>query len=181
MASYYYLMAQLPSIMPHTDPPLSYTQFKELALRFLTEKDAAVLETLTLVPPRRPVYTASALVNEWYAFEQELRFTLEQMRASKLKREERIASGETPASAFDIGSIVRTVSNIDDPLAAERYLLNARLAAADQLRKLHFFDSEAVFGYGIVLLLSERASKFKMETGRAEYHSIYTQILGETI
>ena len=52
MASYYYLMAQLPSIMPHTDPPLSYAQFKELALRFLTEKDAAVLESLTLVPPR---------------------------------------------------------------------------------------------------------------------------------
>jgi len=34
---------------------------------------------------------------------------------------------------------------------------------------------------GIVLLLSERASKFKMETGRTEYHSIYTQILGEKI
>ena len=70
MASYYYLMAQLPSIMPHTDPPLSYAQFKELALRFLTEKDAAVLESLTLVPPREAVHTASAVVNEWYAFEQ---------------------------------------------------------------------------------------------------------------
>ena len=181
MASYYYLMAQLPSIMPHTDPPLSYAQFKELALRFLTEKDAAVLETLTLVPPREAVHTTSTVVNEWYAFEQELRFALEQMRASKLKREERISPAETPASAFDIGAIVRGVSNIDDPLAVERYLLNARLAAADQLRKLHFYDSEAVFGYGIVLLLSERASKFKMETGRTEYHSIYTQILGETI
>ena len=97
MASYYYLMAQLPSIMPHTDPPLSYAQFKELALRFLTEKDAAVLESLTLVPPREAVHTASAVVNEWYAFEQELRFALEQIRAAKLKRDERIAPAETPA------------------------------------------------------------------------------------
>jgi len=171
-------MAQLPSIMPQTDPPIPYAQFKELALRFLTEKDAAVLERITLVPPREPVHTGSVLVDEWYAFEQELRFALEHMRASRLKRETR-AAAEIPASAFDIGAIVRGLSTIDDPLLAERYLLRARLTAAEQLRKLHFFDSEAVFGYGIVLLLSERASKFKMETGRTEYHSLYTQILGE--
>lgn len=181
MASYYYLMAQLPAIIAHADPPLSYAQFKELALRFLTEKDAQALEALTLVPSREPVRTTSAVVNEWCAFEQALRFALEKMRAARLKRDDRIAAAQTPASAFDVEAIVRAVSNIDDPLAAERYLLNARLTAAYQLGNLHFFDSEAVFGYGIVLLLSERASKFKMETGRSEYHSIYTQILGETI
>lgn len=181
MASYYYLMAQLPSIMPNTDPPLEYARFKEIALRFLTAKDAAVLEQITLAPPRTAVRTSSVLVNEWCVFERELRSALEQMRAAKLKREVQQPLSDAPASAFDIGAIVRAVSNIDDPLAAERYLLNARLTAAEQLRKLHYFDSEAVFGYGIVLLLSERASKFKMETGRTEYHSIYTQILGEKI
>ena len=181
MASYYYLMAQLPSIMPQTDPPITYAHFKELALRFLNEKDAAVLDKMALVPPRECVCTTSSLVNEWYAFEQELRFALEQMRAAKLKREAHVPASGIPASAFDVGAIVRGLSNIEDPLAAERYLLNARLTAADQLRKLHFFDSEAVFGYGIILLLSERASKFEIETGRTEYHSIYTQILGEKI
>ena len=52
MASYYYLMAQLPSILPHTDPPLSYSQFKELALRFLDQKDANMLEKLALTPKK---------------------------------------------------------------------------------------------------------------------------------
>ncbi len=181
MASYYYLMAQLPSIMPHTDPPLTYAQFKELALRFLNEKDAAVLELLDKAPSRTPVRTGSTLVTEWLAFEQELRSALERQRASKLKWEVSSTVQDTIPSVFDVGAIVRGVLNIEDPLAAEQYLLHARLTAAEQLRKLHFFDSEAVFGYGIVLLLSERASKFKMETGREEYHSIYTQILGEKI
>ena len=181
MASYYYLMAQLPSIMPQADPPMSFAHFKELALRFLNEKDAAVLEQITLVPPREAVHTSSPLVNEWIAFEQELRFSLEQMRAARLRREVRAPASGIPTSAFDVGAIVRGLANIDDPLEAERYLLKARLTAAEQLCKLHFYDREAVFGYGIVLLLSERASKFEMETGRAEYHIIYTQILGEKI
>lgn len=177
MASYYYLMAQLPSIMPNADPPLTYAQFQELALRFLNDKDAEILQYVTLDPPREPVQTASALVTAWCSFERELRLALEQMRASKLKWEAPPAA--SASSVFDVGAIVRGVSAIDDPLAAEQFLMTARLTAAEQLRRLHYFDSDAVFGYGIVLLLSERASKFKVETGREEYHSIYTQILGE--
>lgn len=180
MASYYYLMAQLPSILPHTDPPLSYSQFKELALRFLDQKDASMLEQLALTPRKEAVSMRSALLTQWYGFEHALRLALEKMRAAKLKQEG--ASKEAGvSSSFDVGSIVRAVSAIEDPLAAEQFLLQARLSVVEDLRRLHHFDSDAVFGYGLALLLSERASKFKMESGRKEYHSIYTQILGEKI
>ncbi|MGP1576828.1 MAG: hypothetical protein ACTTH7_04970 [Treponema sp.] len=179
MASYYYLMSQLPSIMPHADPPLTYTQFKEIARRFLTDKDAADLEYITLHPMREPVKAHSNLVTAWCRFDRELRLALEQMRAAKLKWDVPSDVSGEQSSVFDVGAIIRGVSTIDDPLAAEQFLLNARLAAAEQLRRLHYFDSDAVFGYGIVLLLSERASKFKVETGREAYHSVYTQILGE--
>lgn len=52
MASYYYLTAQLPSIFPNLQPPMSFNAFKELALRSLSKKDAQILENLSLEPPR---------------------------------------------------------------------------------------------------------------------------------
>lgn len=180
MASYYYLMAQLPAVLPNADPPISYAQFKELALRFLKPADAEMLELLSLPPSREVISVRSRFVTAWLAFERSLRTALEQMRAAKLKQEVPAVT-EGGYSAFDIAAIIRTVSAIDDPLAAEQVLLKARIRAAEELRKLHFFDSDAVFGYGIVLLLTERAAKFKMEAGREEYHSVYTQILGEKI
>ena len=58
-------------------------------------------------------------------------------------------------------------------------LLKLRLQWLEELRGNHFFDSDAVFIYGITLLLRERGDRFTVEAGQDAYESIYTQILGE--
>ncbi|AGT43999.1 DUF2764 family protein [Treponema pedis] len=181
MASYYYLTAQLPSIQASSQAPMSFKAFKELALRFLTEKDAAILNKLSLEPPRSEEKTGSAFLDNWYGFERSLRLALEQARALKLKWESSISYEErlTLSGAFSPMQSARAAVAMQNPLEAENFLDNVRFQAADTVRGSDGFSSDAVFSYAIKLLLRERASKFDMERGREEYSHLYHEILGE--
>ncbi|UTC82317.1 DUF2764 domain-containing protein [Treponema denticola] len=181
MASYYYLTAQLPSIFPNLQPPMSFKAFKELALRSLSKKDAQILENLSLEPPREEKSTGSAYLDKWYEFERSLRIALEQVRSAKLKWEAPISYDERVllSSAFTPVQIARTAASIQNPLEAETFLDNARFQAADTVRGSENFSSDGIFAYAVKLLLRERASKFEMEKGKEEYSSIYNTILDE--
>lgn len=181
MASYYYLMAQLPAIYESSQPYISFKSFKELASRFLTEKDAAVLRKLSLEPPRSEEKTGSAFLDSWYGFERSLRLALEQQRSSKLKWETPISYTEriTLTEAFSVIQIARIAIAMNNPLEAEVFLDNARFQAADTIKGNEAFSSDAVFSYAIKLLLRERAAHFNMERGREEYTHIYNEILAE--
>ncbi|UTC68265.1 MULTISPECIES: DUF2764 domain-containing protein [unclassified Treponema] len=181
MASYYYLTAQLPSIFPNIQPPMSFKAFKELALRSLSKKDAQILETLSLEPPREEESTGSAYLDKWYEFERSLRLALEQVRSAKLKWEVPVSYDERIllSSAFTPVQIARAAAAIQNPLEAETFLDNARFQAADTVRGSEVFSSDGVFSYAVKLLLRERASKFETEKGREEYSSIYNSILDE--
>lgn len=181
MASYYYLMAQLPTINESSQPHIRFKSFKELALRFLTEKDAAILCKLSLEPPRSEEKTGSTFLDSWYGFERSLRLALEQQRSLKLKWESRISYTErlTLAEAFSIMQIARTAIAMKNPLEAEVFLDNARFQAADTVKSADIFSSDSVFSYAIKLLLRERAAQFNMERGREEYAHVYNEILAE--
>lgn len=181
MASYYYLTAQLPSIFPNLQPPMSFKAFKELALRSLSKKDAQILENLSLEPPREDTCTGSAYLDKWYEFERSLRIALEQVRSAKLKWEVPISYDERIllSSAFTPVQIARTAAAIQNPLEAENFLDNARFQAADTVRGAEAFSSDGVFSYAVKLLLRERASKFEAAKGKEEYYSIYNTILDE--
>ena len=62
-------------------------QFLEVCSRFVTEKEKAVLEKLSLVPDRILSKTGSAFLDTWYEKERNLRFALAQIRAQKMKKE----------------------------------------------------------------------------------------------
>lgn len=181
MASYYYLMAQLPTMNESSQPNISFKSFKELALRFLTEKDAAILRTLSLEPPRSEEKTGSIFLDGWYRFERSLRLALEQQRSSKLKWESPISYTERLmlAEAFLPVQIARTAIAMKNPLEAEVFLDSARFQAADTVKGADVFSSDSVFSYAIKLLLRERASQFNMQRGREEYAHIYNEILAE--
>ena len=181
MASYYYLMAQLPSLYGFSQAPLGFKTFKELAVRFLTAKDAAVLNKLSLEPPRTEEKTGSAFLDAWYDFERALRLALEQARSSKLKWETAISYEERIiiSGAFSAMQLARTAVAMQNPLEAEKFLDSARFQAADTIKGSDAFSSEAVFSYAVKLLLCERASKFNAERGREEYSRVYTEILAE--
>lgn len=181
MSSYYYLMAQLPGLLSHAPLSISYESFKEIANRFLTAKDAQILSQLSLEPPRETQSTGSKLVDSWFVFERALRLVLERIRASKSKRESHWSQEEEELLLYypDIQQIGKTASGFENPLEAERYINQVRWACLERLRGNHYFDSDAVFAYGLMLLLHERSDTFTAEAGLASYTTIYNHILGE--
>lgn len=181
MSSYYYLMAQLPGILANIPLPISYKTFRETAERFLSSGDMQILEQLSLEPPRSPVKSGSPLLDKFYIRERALRLSLERIRASHLKRGTDNSPDEDGLinRAFETIQIARTAASFENPLEAELYLIHSQSNFVEQLRANHFFDSDAVFAYGLMLLLHERSDLFTADAGRASYTTIYNQILGE--
>lgn len=179
VGSQYYLVAQLPDVSSAGDKqalPITEEYFRDLCSRFLDEKSLAVLNGLTLVPPREEVSTGSAFVDAWYEKERALRLALAQVRALNLQKESEQLNG---ACTADILQVARTAVGMDSPLAAEQYLYQYRLGVINQLAPLDMFSTDAVFAYALRLMLAQRVRLFNEDTGMASYHTIYERILGE--
>lgn len=181
MSSYYYLMSQLPGLVPGSRAPISYASFLELGSRFLSQRDVRLLKSLSLDPPRVPFSSGSSVVDGFYAQERALRISLERLRASRLKRDMATdpADDEVINASPESVRFARAIMDIEDPLEAERHIDRVRMAAIDRLRLGHYFDSEAVFAYALALLVLERDGHFVADEGRSSYTAIYTRILGE--
>lgn len=181
MGSYYYLMAQVPGILPGAPASLSSESFRELAGRFLSSADRKTLASLSLEPPRGDTPVRSRFLGEWYARERALRLALSRARASRLRREASLSMDEDESvrRSRDAASVAKAAVAYDNPLSAERYLDSVRSAWVDELSIGHYFDSDAVFAYAVRLLLRERTDRFTAEAGREAYSAIYNQILGE--
>ena len=175
--AYYYLVSQLPNISSSESKaalPLTGTEFVELASRFITEDEKAVLQGLSLIPPMENISTGSAFLDVWYEKERNLRCALAQIRAQKMKKD---SIPLPPGCTADIISAARTAVGMDSPLSAEQFLFEYRLRLLDDLRPLDGFSIDAVYAYGIKLLLVERMKKFEVENGKTSYHEIYDTIL----
>lgn len=179
MAAYYFLVSQLPSlgnIGEKAAMPLSESSFIELCSRYMSEKEKSVLKTLSLVPPREDIDTGSSFLNTWYQKERDLRLALAQIRAQKMKKDSFILPGSCTA---DIQQAARTAVGMDSPLSAEQFLYDYRLKLLDELTPIDGFSTDAVYAYGIRLMLVSRMKKFDGEKGVAAYHQIYNSILGQ--
>lgn len=178
--AYYYLMSQLPSISATTQQvPMNFSEFKELALRFLSKKDAKVLEQLSLEPPREDKTTGSKFLDKWYDYERALRLSLELVRAAKMNRPSSVSAEERSIlnRNADSAQIAKNAFGMENPLDAEILLDTARFQKADTVAPSKGFSSDAVFAYGLKLLLRERSTKFQMEKGREAYAETYNTIL----
>jgi len=175
--AYYYLVSQLPNISSaegKTALPLNGDSFRELAGRFISEDEKVILNGLSLVPPRELESTGSAFLDTWYEKERNLRYALAQIRAQKMKKDGfTLPSGCTA----DIVGVARTAVGMDSPLSAEQFLYDYRLRLIDELRPMDAFSIDAVYAYGIRLMLIERMRKFEVENGKTSYHKIYDEIL----
>ncbi len=180
MEHLYYLVAQLPAFSVSDDNfaklPISTEYFKDLCLRFMSEKDCENIKNLSLEPPRSEQCTGSVFLDAWYKNERNLRFALAQIRALKIKKELK----DIPSiSDGDVIQIARTAAGMDSPLSAEQFLNQYRLGVLDKIAPLDQFSSDAVYNYGLRLMLTERMKKFNRDEGLASYHKIYEEILGE--
>ena len=186
MASYYYLMAQLPTLSESAAPAISYKDFFSLAERFLSAGDMKTLSSLSLVPSKNEEKgTGSAVVDGWNGHERALRFSLARARAAKLKRDGQAAGSrldaafvaEAISANYNAVAAAKVAAEMESPLEAELYLDKVRFSLARDLGTGHYYDAEAVFAYALMLLIRERTSAFSAEAGRAEYMRIYNSIL----
>lgn len=175
--AYYYLVSQLPNISASegkANLPLTSEGFVELCSRFVSEKEKVILQNLSLVPAKELTSTGSKFLDTWYEKERYLRFALAQIRAQKMKKD----SYSLPAGCTaDIVTAARTAVGMDSPLSAEQYLYEYRLRLIDDIYPMDNFSIDAVYAYGLKLMLIERMRKFQVENGKTSYHKIYDTIL----
>ena len=180
MEHLYYLVAQLPAFSVNDDNfsklPISVEYFKDLCLRFMSEKDCENIKNLSLEPSRSEQSTGSVFPDAWYKNERNLRFALAQIRALKMKKDLKDIS---VVSDGDVIQTARTAAGMDSPLSAEQFLNQYRLSVLDKIAPLDQFSVDAVYNYGLRLMLTERMKKFNRDEGLASYHKIYEEILGE--
>jgi len=176
----YYLVAQLPAFNVNGEAnvklPITTEYFKDLCMRFMNARDSQVAQNLSLEPPRERVATGSAFLDEWYEKERNLRFALAQVRAQKMKKDANVVPITTDGEVIQAA---RTATGMDSPLSAEQFLNEYRLGVLDKISPLDMFSVDAVYSYGLKLMLTERMKKFNRDEGLASYHKIYDEILGE--
>lgn len=180
MKHLYYLVSQLPSFSSSADSnnklPITTEYFKDLCQRFMSPEDAETASKLSLEPPRVKESTGSVFLDTWYQQERKLRFALAQLRALKMKKDAKDIPATTEA---EIVQAARTATGMDSPLSAEQYLNEYRLSVLDKIAPLDNFSVDAVFNYGLRLMLCERMHKFNKDEGLTSYRKIYDEILGE--
>jgi hypothetical protein len=185
VGAYYYLVSQLPGLVYGQEPPMSSARFRDLARAQLSAEDASLLSLLSLDPQPgsgagRPSYaetgapTGSGFIDRWRDWERALRLNLARLRALKIKREGALDPPLVPA---DAASGAQQALAAENPLEAEALLDRARWNAIEQFQGIPPFTRNAVYAYLLKLLILERRASFKVETGFAEYKSLYASIL----
>jgi hypothetical protein len=186
VGAYYYLVAQLPSLVYGQEPPMSSTHFRDLARTQLSAEDAALLVNLGLDPQpagRSPSYAEEGgpsgcdFIDRWREWERSLRLNLARLRAARLKREGG-APVDPPVIPADAASAAQqALAALDNPLEAEILLDRSRWSAIERLQGIAVFSRDTVYAYLLKLLILERRASFKAETGFAAYKSLYASIL----
>ncbi|MDR0669082.1 MAG: DUF2764 domain-containing protein [Treponema sp.] len=180
MGAYYYLVAQLPSLVYGQEPPMSSVHFLDLARTQLSAEDAALLSLLeprTGAGPRAEGPSGSGFIDTWRVWERALRLNLARLRASRLKRDG-AAPVDPPADPADAAAVAHgALAAAENPLEAEIFLDRARWNAIERFQGIPAFSRDAVYAYLLKLLILERRASFKAETGFAEYKSLYASIL----
>jgi len=187
VASYYYLMAQLPYLIYEQKPPMSSAGFKALAFTQLSEEDAALMQYLSLDPDPEgktvPSYaelcpsTGCEFIDSWREWERSLRLNIAKDRAVKLKRDN-LSALEPPFYPVEaVAAALKSVNTEISPLEGEFIIDKARWNAIESLAGNDYFNRNSVYAYFLKLVLIERRLSFNTERGFSEYKSLYASII----
>ena len=174
MRSYYYFIAQLPSLIYEQKPPMSSAHFKELAADLLEDGDFKVLDYLSF----NDVFSEKGncdFVKNWKNWERALKLNLAKERAIKLKKDVQV----TDIPFFPQEAAITAVKAVDEksPLDGEVMLDKARWTAIDSIAGSDYYSVNNIYAYYLKLLLLERRQSFNTEKGFAEYKTLYAEIL----
>lgn len=173
----YYLISQLPSldgIGENSPVPITEEQFFDLCKRFLNKKAFRKIESLTISPSIEYERSDSDLIEAWNNGERNLRIVLGKTRADRMHKDFDFQKKELPIELFKVAN---TAVGIDNPLEAEKFLLQYRLSFLETLRPMDNFSEEFLFYYAIKLKLIMRIRSFDTLLGESTYKNIYGSIL----
>ena len=173
----YYLISQLPSldgISENATVPITENQFEELCERLLGKKTQRILKEITLLPPKKPKSSGSALIDAWNEKERNLRLALCKVRSEKMSK---IFASENESFSDEYIKVSKAALEMENPMEAEKYLNNYRLQILETLRPIDNFSEEYIYYYGIKLKLIQRIRQFDTVAGEEAYKSIYNSIL----
>lgn len=173
MDAYYYLMAQLPALVPGRAPLMGSTQFLELCEQLLPPKEYALFSSLSLIPQAGDTHPVS-LTRAWYRYEISLRTQLAVLRAQRLSRPVPVVEGDTDLRSQ---ADARSAMALESPLEAELFLIDRRVAFLDELQGSSWFDCGSAAAYLLKTMLLERRALFREEEGFSEYKRIYAAIM----
>lgn len=192
MASYYYLMAQLPYLSYEQRPSMPSSAFKTMAEAFMSKGDTDLFNLLSLDPypesanddnstySEKAPSTGCGFIDKWREWERTLRLHLAKNRAIKLKRDT-TSMAEPPFYPTDLAVTASKALGGDlSPLEGEIVIDKARWAAIENLSGNDYFHRNNVFAYFLKLLLLERRLSFNAERGFSEYKSLYSSIIKST-
>ncbi len=173
MASYYYLVATLPTL--RLDGPLSFSTdtFLGLCKPLVSEHHYRLLcKALSGEPSSHPFLKAyqhfASMVNK----------ELVEQRSRKLSLSDPVYRNDGDKEGR-ISDAVRQALAQDNVLEAEMLLLALHWKFLDELATLHTFDIEALLGFALKLKLLQRKSLFTREEGNAEFKRLFSNIQTE--
>ena len=194
MASYYYLVASLPTLFLDEELPIKTAEFLAVCDRWLNTDDARDIHCLMdnhsasakATPDTMPDTTADRLecikgacANQWLARETEIRNTIGRLRAAKVRVD--AEPFLRPCRELDLyteKAVAEAMSKLQ-PLERELDLDRLRWSLLEDLLRFDPFGLPAVIAYALKLKLVERWSALTVEKGRTVVEEYLTKQLME--
>lgn len=173
MASYYYLVATLPTL--RLDGPLSFStkSFLSLCKEQVSEHHYQLLcKALSGEQASHP------FLKSYQHFETMVNKELVEQRSRKLSLSDPVYKNDADKEGR-ISDTVRQALAQENVLEAELLLLALLWKFLDELATLHTFDIEALVSFALKLKLLERKSLFTREEGNAEFKRLFSNIQTE--
>ncbi len=166
MASYYYLIASLPTLKTDSPMPFSYDEFLAMCENTVSRDVFTTLKNLSLSSDKGP------LMKQWGDFYNRLMKALAKERSARLGKpfNENVDKDELTDKAVDAALAA------ENPLEAEKVLLEYQFDYLDSLVAMHSFDDYVLFGYAVKLRLLERQTAFDKEKGKEEFRRLFDNI-----
>ena len=168
MAEYYYLAASLPMLKKDEMPPVSPEYFMSLCADWLSEKELAIISSLSLIPSEKNEFPPESVAFKWIAHETALRNRMLKTRAAasgveaeKYLREESSFFTETEKNSQDLAAAA-------NPFEKEKLADSLRWNFLSELESGHFFDFDKLCVYKLQLLILEKWQTRNVDKGNKE-------------
>lgn len=173
MASYYYLVATLPSLRYDGVLPFTTDDFLELCKGQVSDAHYRLLVSAITGDVK-----SHRFLSTYQHFADMVTNELTEARSRKLSLSDPAYRNEGDKEA-KIAETVRQALATEDVLQAELLLLQLHWKFLDDLSALHTFDIEALLSYALKLKMLQRKSLFSREEGNVEFKRLFSNIQTE--